>query len=63
MNQNFQTEKTMEIQPVRPTEVCDKVLCEKDSVRTLLLLSNVIDVDMGQSYFSSNKIQTCNSFF
>ena len=40
--------KTMEIQLVRPTEVCGKVLNEKNgykSVKTALLLSNVIDAD------------------
>ena len=44
----FKTEKTIEIQLVRLTEVCDKVLGEKNaskSVKTALLLSNVIDVD------------------
>ena len=44
----FKTEKTIEIQPVRPTEVCCKVLSEKSgykSVKTALLLSNVIDAD------------------
>ena len=40
--------KTIEIQLVRPTEVCGKVLSEiyaYKSVKTALLLSNVIDVD------------------
>ena len=40
--------KTTETQLVRPTEVCGKVLSEKNiykSVKTALLLSNVIDVD------------------
>ena len=44
----FKTEKTIEIQLVRLTEVCGKVLSEKNaykSVKTALLLSNVIDVD------------------
>ena len=44
----FKTEKTIEMQLVRLTEVCDKVLSEKSaykSVKTALLLSNVIDVD------------------
>ena len=44
----FKTEKTIEIQLVRPTEVCGKVLSEKNgykSVKTALLLSNVIDAD------------------
>ena len=44
----FKTEKTIEIQLVRLNEVCGKVLCEKNadkSVKTALLLSNVIDAD------------------
>ena len=42
----FKTEKTIEIQLVRLTEVYGKVLSEKyayKSVKTALLLSNVID--------------------
>ena len=44
------TEKALEIQPVRPTEVCDsgKASSEKNdekSVKTPMLLSNVIDAD------------------
>ena len=44
----LKTEKTIEIYPVRLTEVCVKVLSEKyayKSVKTALLLSNVIDAD------------------
>ena len=44
----FKTEKTIEIQLVRLTEVCGKVLIEKNaykSVKKALLLSNVIDAD------------------
>ena len=44
----FKTEKTIEIQLVRLTEVCGKVLSEKNvykSVKTALLLTNVIDAD------------------
>ena len=44
----FKTEKTIGIQLVRLTEVCGKVLSEKNgykSVKTALLLSNVIDVE------------------
>ena len=44
----FKTEKTIEIQLVRLNEVCGKVLSEKNaykSVKTALLLSNVIDGD------------------
>ena len=42
------TEKSIEIQPVGPTEVCGIVPSEKNvykSVKTSLLLSNVIDAD------------------
>ena len=42
----FKTEKTIELHLVRLTEVCGKVLSEKyayKSVKTALLLSNVID--------------------
>ena len=56
--QIFQTEKTIEIQPVRPTEVCGEVLREKfayKSVKTLLLLSNVIDADHQKSCLFTNK--------
>ena len=44
----FKTVKTVEKQLVRLTEVCVKVLGEKNtykSVKTALVLSNVIDVD------------------
>ena len=44
----FKTEKTIEIHLVRLTEVYGKVLSEKyahKSVKTALILSNVIDVD------------------
>ena len=44
----FKTEKTIEIQLVRLTEVCGKVLSEKNaykSFKTALLFSNVIDAD------------------
>ena len=44
----FKTEKTTEIHPVRLPEVCGKVLSEKNaykSVKSALLLTNVIDVD------------------
>ena len=49
----FKTEKTFEIQLVRLTEVCGKVLVEKNaykSMKTALLLSNVIDVDHQNSW-------------
>ena len=51
---NFKTEKTIEIQLVRPTKVCGQVLSEKNgykSVKTPLLLSNVIDVDHQRPFF------------
>ena len=54
----FKTEKTMEIYLVRLTEVCDKVLSEKyayKSVKTALLLSNVIDADHQNSCLFTNK--------
>ena len=44
----------MEIQIVRPPEVCGKVLSEKNaykSVKTALLLSNVVDADQQNSWF------------
>ena len=46
------------MQLVRPTEVCGKVLSEKNdykSVKTALLLSNVIDVDHQNSCLFTNK--------
>ena len=52
------TEKTIETQLVRLTEVCGKVLSEKNaykSVKTALLLSNVIDVDHQNSCLFTNK--------
>ena len=54
MSQNIQNWKDIEIQLVRPTEVCGEVLSEKNaykSVKTALLLSNVIDVDHQNSCF------------
>ena len=54
----FKTKQTIEIQPVRPTEVCGKVLSKKNgykSVKTALLLTNVIDTDHQNSYLFSNK--------
>ena len=53
----LKTEKTKAIQQVRLTEVCGKVLSEKNaykSVKTALLLSNVIDADhQNKGHFSS----------
>ena len=54
----FKTKKTIEIQLVRLTEVCGKVLSEKNafkSVKKALLLSNVIDADDQNSCLLSNK--------
>ena len=54
----FKTEKTIEIQLVRPTEVCGVVLSEKNaykSVKTALLLPNVIDADHQNSCLFTNK--------
>ena len=50
----FKTEKTLEIHLVRLNEVCGKVLSEK-SVKTELLLSNVIDADHQNSCLFTNK--------
>ena len=57
----FKTEKTIEIQLVRLNEVYGKVLSEKNgykSVKTALLLSNVIDADHQNSCLFTNKGQT-----
>ena len=54
----FKTEKTIEIHLVRLTEVSSKVLSEKyayKSVKTALLLSNVIDAGHGNSCLFTNK--------
>ena len=54
----FKTEKIIGIQLVRLTEVCGKVLSEKNaytSVKIALLLSNVIDVDHQNSCLFTNK--------
>ena len=54
----FKTKKTIEIQLVRLTEKCVKVLSETyayKSVKTALLLSNVIDADHQNSCLFSNK--------
>ena len=58
--QKFKIEKTIEIQLVRPPEVCVKVLSEKNgykSIKTALLLSNVIDADHQNSCLFTNKGQ------
>ena len=54
----LKTEKTIEIQLVRLTEVCGKVLSGKNaykSVKTALLLSNIIDADHQNSCLFTNK--------
>ena len=54
----LKTEKTIETQLVRLTEVCGKVLSEKNAYKfdkTALLLSNVIDVDHQNSCLFTNK--------
>ena len=54
----FKTEKTIEIQLVRLTEVCGKVLSEKNaykSVKTALLLFIVIDAEHQNSCLFTNK--------
>ena len=54
----FKTEKTIEIQLVRPTKVFGKVLSEKyayKSVKRAMLLSNVIDADHQNSCLFTNK--------
>ena len=48
--------KTIGIQLVRPTVACGKISSEKNgykSVKTALLLSNVVDADHQNSHFSS----------
>ena len=54
----MENEKTKEIHLVRLTELCGKVLSEKyayKSVKTVLLLSNVIDADHQNSCLFTNK--------
>ena len=55
----FKTEKSIEIQLVRLTELCGEVLLsEKNaykSVKTVLLLSNVINADHQNSCLFTNK--------
>ena len=54
----LKTEKKVEIHIVRLTEVCGKVSSEKyayKSVKTTLLLSNVIDADHQNSCLFTNK--------
>ena len=54
----FKIEKNLKIHLVRLTEVCGKVLSEKyayKSVKTALLLSNIIDADHQNSCLFTNK--------
>ena len=54
----FNIEKTIEIQPVRLTEVLGKVLSEENGqkyVRTSLLLCKVIDADHQNNCLFANK--------
>ena len=54
----FKLKKTIEIHLVRLTEVCGEVLSEKNaykSVKTALLLSNVIDANHQNSCLFTNK--------
>ena len=54
----FKTEKTIEIQLVRLTDICGIVLRKENvykSVKTALLLSNVIDADHQNSCLFTNK--------
>ena len=58
MSQIFKTVKPLEIPPVRLTEVWDKVLHEKNglkSVKRPLLFSNVSDADHQNSCLFTNK--------
>ena len=54
----FKVEKTIEIQLVRLNKVCGKVLSEKNaykSIKTALLLSNVMNADHQNSCLFTNK--------
>ena len=65
MSQIFKTEKTIEIQLVRLTEVCGKVLSENNAykaVKTALLISNVIDTDHKNSCLFTNKGHLCHVY-
>ena len=58
MGQIFKTKRTIEIQLVGPTEVCGKVLSEKNAynfVKTASLLSNGIAADHQNSCLFTNK--------
>ena len=54
----LKSEKTIEVHLVRLNEVCGKVLSKKNAyktVKTALLLSNVIDADQQNSCLFTNK--------
>ena len=54
----LKTDKTLEVHLVRLNEVCGKVLSKKNAyktVKTALLLSNVIDEDQQNSCLCTNK--------
>ena len=54
----FKTERALEMQPVRLTEVCGIVYSEKNaykSVKTAFLLSDVIDADHQNICLFTNK--------
>ena len=56
MSKNIKTEKIIEIRLVRPTEVCGKVLGEKNGCKSVkTALSNVIDSDHQNSCLFTNK--------
>ena len=62
----FKNEKIFKIHLARLTEVCGKVLSEKyayKSVKTALLLSNVIDSDHQNSCLFTNKGQLSLPFW
>ena len=63
----FKNEKTIETQLARLNEVCGTILSEKNaytSVKTALLLPNVVDADHQNSCLFTNKghlrIETCD---
>ena len=51
----FKTEKALEIQQAGPTEACGKVKKIAKSLKTPLLLSNVIDANHQNSCLFTNK--------
>ena len=62
MGQNIQTEKTIKIQLVRLSEVCGKVLGEKNaykSVKTALLLVGTMSVKTAMLLVGTTKTAVC----